>query len=213
MNCPKKARGKNRDCSDDSRGPITCCVPGPPGPRGPRGLRGLEGPQGEPGEPGEPGPPGPPGPGDDASVLFARIIPEVQGVSLPTVAAGRAVVELNTTGPARLVIQATASAYRTDTDANPGTALPATANFWIRVNGVDQAPDGMSITLFPRGNIDPVIDAPGQSGALQIEVTVPAGAVLVELVGRSDLDAGIAIDPTTRPLKDHAALVVHRFPT
>lgn len=189
---------------------VCCCIPGPPGPIGPQGPRGLQGIQGVPGTPGTPGTPGAPAPAGstvtaasdslDERRVLAFAGPGVLGTMLASVTNGTAA------SPARTVFVWTSfAAHLVEASVDPVNDPPSRADFFVRVNAATQ-PGGSEISMHPRFAGEAETEAPGESGALNLAVAVPAGPAAIELWGRSVGPLTTAVDPPGRPQKDHATI-------
>lgn len=104
----------------------------------------------------------------------------------------------STTSPAR-ILEITA------TFACSSAQVPNTADFWLRIDGVDQVPPaafpgGAELSFWSPGG--------GASGAICLRVPVSAGAHSIDLMAEAS-QPGAAVDPVGRPKKDHAAVMVN----
>lgn len=147
-------------------------------PPGPRGPRGATGPQ------------GPTGANAFIASYFDELdtpvdLPPATPVSVASVSVGTAA------SPARILnITATFSASSTE--------VPKFVDFFLRIDTVDQL--GGSELTFTIVNL-------GQSGAITRRIAVGPGVHTINLEAQANA-AGVRIDPVTRPLRDHAALLV-----
>lgn len=186
-----------------------CEVPGGDpdrGPRGPQGLPGATGPQGIPGTgiQGPPGPigpmglQGPPGPTSGGGTgLIAYETEVVLPVILSTTPTELLSLSIGTpTSPARvLILSATFSPFFITLNE---------ANFWFRVDGGDvPGGSGIHFTGQPQS-----IQGANESGALIRRFAVSPGVRTVSLMAQAASINAVEINPLTRPLRDHASLLV-----